>query len=419
MLMQSADVIVVGAGVAGLSAARQLSRGGARVRVLEAARRSGGRILTERRGSTGRAIELGAEFVHGRQGELEGLVGDAGLSLKPVAMRHFCIVRGRLEPADQFDAVSDLLEHAAGSASHESALDFLVESGIDAGLGRWFSHFVEGFHAAPLDRVSVRSLAEQEGSGEDQFRIAEGYGALVEYLERDAVAHGATVGYGCRVNEVRVRGGHVEVAGLGTAWRASQVVVALPLSMIRTGSFSTGITFDPEPNELRALAGGFEMGHAHRLVIRFREPLDLHRELPDGGFLHLLGADVPTFWFGGDEREPQITAWCGGPRAVTWALSPDPLAVALSSLGRALGKSERELRASVLDSRSHDFAQDPGARGAYPYRLVNRNAPGPGDIVLRPPVLFAGDFLEMESLGTVGAAVRSGLAAAEGALSSS
>ncbi|HEX5101465.1 MAG TPA: FAD-dependent oxidoreductase [Polyangiaceae bacterium] len=415
--MQSADVVVVGAGIAGLCAARKLSRGGARVRMLEATERAGGRIRTERPESSERAIELGAEFVHGRNDEITELVGEAQLSLEPVEMQHFCLVRGRMEPADQFDAVTDLLEHAVGSAPNESALDFLVESGVDAGLGRWFSHFVEGFHAAPLDRVSVRSLAEQETSSADQSRIAEGYGALIDYLERDAIAHGASIGYGCRVNDVRVRDGHVEVAGPGETWRSSQAIVALPLSMIRARSGESAVAFDPEPNGLRALAAGYEMGHAHRLVMRFREPLALHRELPGGGFLHVLGAEVPTFWLGGDANEPLITAWCGGPRSVTWALAPDPLAMALGSLARALGKDESELRALLVDARSHDFANDPGARGAYPYRLVTRNAPEPEDLTPRPPLLFAGDYLETEALGTVGAAVRSGLSAAQSALS--
>jgi len=414
--MQGADVVVVGAGIAGLCAARRLARGGARVRVLEAGSRVGGRILTEHPDASERAVELGAEFVHGRQAAIAELADEARLGLEPVEMRHFCLVRGRVAPADELDAIGDLLEHAVGSAPHESALDFLVESGVDAGLGRWFSHFVEGFHAAPLDRVSVRSVAEQEASVEEGYRISEGYGALVDYLERDAVAHGASIDLGCRVNEVRVRGGHVEVSGAGETCRAGLAVVALPLSIIRARTAASGIAFDPEPNELRALAAGFEMGYAHRLVMRFREPLEVHRELPDGAFLHVLGADVPTFWLAGDEREPRIIAWCGGPRAVTWALSPDPLATALASLARALGTRERDLRASLLDARSHDFAQDPSARGAYPFRLVNRHAPGPEELVPRPPLLFAGDFLDKEDLGTVGAAVRSGLSAAESAL---
>ena len=63
-----ADVIVVGAGMAGLAAARVLAQAGRRVLVLESSGRTGGRIHTVR--EAGHAIELGAEFIHGRPPEL-------------------------------------------------------------------------------------------------------------------------------------------------------------------------------------------------------------------------------------------------------------------------------------------------------------------------------------------------------------
>ena len=79
--MQTADthVLVVGAGMAGLSAARVLAERGYRVLVLEAQNRIGGRIFTKRVG--GEVIELGAEFVHGRPPELVALIEEAGLTL--------------------------------------------------------------------------------------------------------------------------------------------------------------------------------------------------------------------------------------------------------------------------------------------------------------------------------------------------
>src|SRR5271167_1111361 len=75
----SADVLVIGAGMAGLTAARALAQAGVRVLVLEAQNRIGGRILTERIGE--QVIELGAEFVHGRPPELLALIVEAGLTL--------------------------------------------------------------------------------------------------------------------------------------------------------------------------------------------------------------------------------------------------------------------------------------------------------------------------------------------------
>ena len=71
------DVVVVGAGMAGLTAARTLAEAGQKVLVVEAQDRIGGRIWTRHVGDE--AIELGAEFIHGRPPELWALIDEAGL----------------------------------------------------------------------------------------------------------------------------------------------------------------------------------------------------------------------------------------------------------------------------------------------------------------------------------------------------
>ena len=68
---------MIGAGMAGLTAARQLAEAGRKVLVLEARDRVGGRILTLR--DQGEILELGAEFIHGRPAELWDLIGEARL----------------------------------------------------------------------------------------------------------------------------------------------------------------------------------------------------------------------------------------------------------------------------------------------------------------------------------------------------
>ena len=70
------DILIIGAGAAGLSAAHNLSAAGRRVLVLEARDRIGGRILTVNTSSGGPAIELGAEFVHGHPPEIFDLIDD-------------------------------------------------------------------------------------------------------------------------------------------------------------------------------------------------------------------------------------------------------------------------------------------------------------------------------------------------------
>ena len=68
------DALVVGAGAAGLSAARELSHAGLRVLVLEARERLGGRIYTVRDGHSPLPVELGAEFVHGEAEETFAII---------------------------------------------------------------------------------------------------------------------------------------------------------------------------------------------------------------------------------------------------------------------------------------------------------------------------------------------------------
>jgi monoamine oxidase len=417
--MQHADVVVIGAGAAGLSASRELSRGGARVALLEAAPRPGGRILTERASTWSQPIELGAEFVHGAQLELAELAEQAELTLEPIAPHHFAVSRHGIEPAKELEQVAALLASAEELAEDCTALELLAASDADASTARWFTHFVEGFHGAPIDRVSARSIAKQGLPLDTQFRVREGYGKLIEFLERETRDNGASVTYQTLVRDVRCHVDGVEVSSDGEAWRAKAVVIAVPLSILRAKASQGGIAFDPEPLPLRMELGKFEMGQALRIVIRLRELPKPLQQLPAGAFLHVPGQPLPTFWLNGSPEEPQLTAWCGGPRAERWTQVTEPLAAAIATFSQVLGLSQSELRRLVLRAHVHDFGHDPHARGAYPYEVPLHGGNGRDEwLPGRPPLLFAGDYLDAESLGTVGAAVRSGLNAARTVLAS-
>src|SRR5215207_2032085 len=85
--MPAADVVVLGAGIAGLAAAERLGAAGQRVLVLEARDRIGGRIHTVDDPGLNHPVELGAEFVHGRPPGLLELIRDLGLTLEAVPPR--------------------------------------------------------------------------------------------------------------------------------------------------------------------------------------------------------------------------------------------------------------------------------------------------------------------------------------------
>src|SRR5438128_12558242 len=83
------DVVVIGAGAAGLAAAERLGRAGARVVILEARSRIGGRIWTRRVPGCALPVELGGEFVHGRRPEVFEIASDSGLLVERLPDTHF------------------------------------------------------------------------------------------------------------------------------------------------------------------------------------------------------------------------------------------------------------------------------------------------------------------------------------------
>src|SRR5205807_7826312 len=89
-------VLIIGAGVAGLSAAVQLAHAGMQVLILEARDRLGGRIFTQHDPATRAAVELGAEFIHGRPCEIWDLLRQHNLQAREVVGEDWCARDGEL-----------------------------------------------------------------------------------------------------------------------------------------------------------------------------------------------------------------------------------------------------------------------------------------------------------------------------------
>src|ERR1700756_5246009 len=109
--MPNPDITVIGAGIAGLAAARALAERGRSVILLEARDLIGGRILTARDPATHLPIELGAEFVHGRPPELLALIREVGLTLYEREGDFVCYENGRLGDCGFFDEAFGVLDN--------------------------------------------------------------------------------------------------------------------------------------------------------------------------------------------------------------------------------------------------------------------------------------------------------------------
>ena len=441
MTRASLDVVVVGAGVAGLAAARRLREAGLRIRVLEARDRIGGRILTRRVPGLPIPVELGAEFLHGAAGETTELVDRAGLLAVEIEGARIDARDGRLRRLDDFwDRIGAVL----GRLDTERDPDRSLHAALaDRPGGRPLARervlareFVEGFHAADARRVSERAIAEGGNPAESEeerrmARLADGYDRVPERLARGL---GAALRLRTVVRRVEWRRGHVRVEadapGGPTAVSARAAIVSVPLGVLLAPAGERGaIAFDPEPERALEAATGMAMGHVSRIALRFRARFweeDLVDRLPEGvapgalAFVHTRDEHFPVWWTAYPARAPLLVGWAGGPRAEAHAGRPkeELERLALDTLARQLALPRRRLSSLLEGSWTHDWSRDPFSRGAYSYSLVG-GADAP-ERLARPvegTLFFAGEAADAEgATGTVNGAIASGRAAAGRAL---
>lgn len=415
-----ADVLVIGGGMAGLAAAHALVDAGARPLVLEARDRLGGRVWTLDAAGAGAPIELGAEFVHGVQPETEALAREAGLHLIELDAQHLCLGENgaSLSPcAPAFDAA---LERLRVEGDRDLPFDeWLRMQPLDEHEAAAARTYVEGFYAARVERASTRAIAIAEAAsarsgGARTFRIVEGYGALADHLAR-----GVRVQRRTPVELVRWGRGRVEAHAGGARFAAPRAIVALPLAALQRGA----PRFDPDPDRGADLAG-LEVGVACKVVLQHRsvralEALARRGALPPACFVHLPGAPLPTWWTAWRGPTPVLVGWAGGTSAARLRRGGDRQVreAAIAGAAALLGADEAELRAALVAVHFHDWTADRWSGGAYAWHRVGGvEAQARAAAPVEDALFFAGEWTELEDVGTVAAALRSGRAAARAAL---
>ncbi len=420
------DVIVIGAGVAGLAAARMLVQAGRRVALLEARDRVGGRIHTVQAIQGELPVELGAEFIHGLPAELIELVDEAGLTRFELDGDSRCVDPGRdavrLEPCGDQHEVHKLFEelgHAQLSPDSRdlSFSEYLGQRKVGAEAAVWATNYVEGFNAADADRISIRALEKQQAaedaiSADRLFRVIEGYARVPEYLLWRFREAGGELFRSMAVRSVVWKPGQVDVATeTGRVLQAKSAVLTLPLGVLQ----ARRVAFQPQPVEILKAADSLVMGLAARVVYEFDSTFwKQFVSLKGVSFLFAPEATPPTWWTTSPKPGSTLTGWIGGRK--TKRLEMDLLPeTGLETLSFMLGSTLHEVRKHLLRWHMHDWQTDPHSLGAYTY--VPRGAIDASDRLSQPvaeTLFFAGEHTDTTGhWGTVHGALRSGYRAAQ------
>jgi monoamine oxidase len=429
-----ADVVIVGGGAAGLSAARVLADAGRSVLILEARNRLGGRIFTIPDERLKTPIELGAEFVHGRPPATWRLIRESGLTALDLPFAHKRYQHGRLVDLPDIDTeLNKVMSGLAHLGRHDKSFaqylnDRSSKSSPDA--RRFAISFVEGFDAADPRRISAQSIAaEHEGIGdvehETQFRLLDGYGALIDFLRRQLDPKRVKIRLGFAVSEICWEKSKVEIRSAGgrDAVRGTRALITLPLGVLQIPPEMRGaVRFDPDIVQWRATSILLASGPVVKMILRFRQPFwEDDKALRDAAFLHNPNAPFPTFWTMRPLRVPLIVAWAGGPKAAALAgfSRRDLLKAAVDSLAEMVKHRPRALGGLIDRFHVHDWGSDSHSRGAYSYVTVG--GMGARAKLVKPienTLFFAGEALDTSGqASTVGGALASGQHAAEQLLS--
>ncbi len=400
------DVVVVGAGAAGIAAGKRLTAAGLKMVVIEARDRLGGRAWTVPT-RLGKPVDLGCEWLHSADiNPWSAIAEGRSLALDktpPDWASRVAIHHGEAANADWLaarDAFDAACERAALEPEDRPASDLLPRDGGWNGLLGAISTWANG---TELESVSVKDR-ERYANTQINWRVLEGYGTLISAYGADLPVSFETI-----ATEIDRRGGMLRIVTSRGTMTAKTAIVTLPTNVIA----EEALRFTPALPQKRATAAGLPLGIANKLFFALdgAEPVATYR--------HLVGSTGrvatgnyqirPHGW-------PIISCYFGG-RLAAELERGGAAAMAAFGTDELAGIFGNEIRGRLRLLASSAWVRDPFARGSYSSAL-----PGHADdrAVFAEPVegrlFFAGEACSRDQFGTAHAAFTSGVAAAEAAI---
>jgi monoamine oxidase len=425
------EVVVIGAGLAGLSAAYHLTKSGAAVRVFEARHRVGGRVYTIRDFRDGQHGEAGGDLIEEGQEAVFDLAEELGLRLGPVLRGGFGLfVRvprarpQRLTSQDpwwralaemcgpEIAAVRALCGHDQSPALRHLASISLAEMLEQRGASRTtqaMAAALRGFFLADSNRLSLLAALEQAAAGAPGRRLFRVEGGNDLLATRLAARLAQPVACGQAAVSVTVGpDGRPRVGLLGDNGDVTQVTADFAVLAIPTVTLGN-VAFDPPLPERQAAAiQTLRYGCATKALIQFERPFWRHRGQPRAWATNLKFGAVWDAGEGQPGRHGLLTLLGGGGASAE-------LAGWMVAEGAGLGAELAWLGTPSPFVASHlvQWENDPWARGGYAYMEAGDD-PSLRSWLARPygPVVFAGEHTSLLAQGYMAGAIESGHRAA-------
>jgi monoamine oxidase len=406
------EVLVIGAGAAGIAAARRLMASGLVPLLIDARDRIGGRAVTADIG--GQPVDLGAHWLHAaRSNPLVRLARTEGLEVSRAVYRFRAIKDGKalgLVAGYGLDNAWEKAEERIFDAAERAARrgDDLSVAAAVGNVGPWTraALFMHGNYDCGMEPENISAVDFSGVEDDRDMLVAGGFGSLIARL-----GQGLPVVTGAEIVSLRQEaGGWLATARDGRSWSAPSVILTLPLMVLKAG----GLAIDPAPAAWLDAAAHFRAAAYEHAVLKAAQApwSNRHDEIvfsmhgPDHAadnaalFAHIEGTDLHYL---------DLVAGEGHHVA---ALAEE------GRIGHLSGKIERHFgRADGVDILAVTaWATDPFARGAWAMADIGRSS---ARAAFREPsgaLFYAGEAASESQWGTVGGAWVEGERAAAQAL---